>query len=110
MVAEVLVAQMQALLIQAEVAVVAQEVLVLPLVVQPLVTAANLATTHLTHKEAAELVTVANHQAVGLCTVQVAAVAEATGRAALLGQAQEVHGELILLALAGQLELSIQAI
>ena len=49
-VAEVLVAQMQALLIQAEVAVVAQEVLVLPLVVQPLVTAANLATTHLTHK------------------------------------------------------------
>ena len=60
--------------------------------------------------EAAELVTVANHQAVGLCTVQVAAVAEATGRAALLGQAQEVHGELILLALAGQLELSIQAI
>ena len=50
MVAAVLVAQMQALLIQAEVAVVAQEVLVLPLVVQPLVTAANLATTHLTHK------------------------------------------------------------
>ena len=37
-----LVAQMQALLIQAEVAVVAQEVLVLPLVVQPLVTAATL--------------------------------------------------------------------